>query len=62
MSSIESPCVDICQLREGQDLCRGCYRTIDEIVRWSTMTPIERRRIMNDLSARKSASALDGDQ
>lgn len=52
---IESPCVDICQLRKGDEMCRGCYRTLEEIAAWGSMTPAARRQIMHRLAARKLA-------
>lgn len=49
---IESPCVRICVVHPEARICTGCYRTIDEIGRWSRMTPQERREIMADLPDR----------
>ncbi|MDA0823358.1 MAG: DUF1289 domain-containing protein [Proteobacteria bacterium] len=49
---IESPCIAVCQLRKGEDICRGCYRTLEEIGNWSRMTPVERRTIMHSLPDR----------
>ena len=49
---IESPCVKICVVHPEARLCVGCLRTIDEIGRWSRMTPEERREIMATLPAR----------
>lgn len=58
---IESPCVNICTLDARTRTCLGCGRTIDEIARWSTMTPADRSRVMSELPARmatlKSANA-----
>ena len=48
----ESPCVRICVLHPAEDICVGCYRTRDEIAAWSTMTPAERRAVMQDLPRR----------
>lgn len=49
---IESPCVKICVVHPEARLCVGCHRSIDEIGRWSRMTPEERRSIMADLPGR----------
>ena len=49
---IESPCVRICVIHPEARLCTGCLRSIDEITRWSRMSPVERREIMAVLSAR----------
>lgn len=31
---IASPCVGVCEIDTLTMLCRGCYRTIDEISAW----------------------------
>jgi hypothetical protein len=35
-------------------LCRGCYRTLDEIARWGDMSEAERTRVMSALSTRRA--------
>ncbi|MEM8693645.1 MAG: DUF1289 domain-containing protein [Pseudomonadota bacterium] len=52
---IESPCVQICVVHPETRLCTGCARSIDEIGRWSRMTPEERSRIMAELPDREPA-------
>lgn len=52
---IETPCVKICTLDAGQRQCLGCGRTVEEIARWATMSPAERRRIMDTLPERLAA-------
>ncbi len=52
-NEVESPCVQICVVHPTERICTGCYRTIDEITRWSKMDSSERAEIMEDLSARK---------
>jgi len=49
---IESPCVRVCVVHPEAKICTGCYRTTDEIARWSKMTAEERREIMNALPGR----------
>ena len=51
-NEIESPCVRICVVHPEARICTGCYRTIDEIGRWSKMSADERRQIMADLPDR----------
>ncbi|KUJ80678.1 hypothetical protein AVO45_06490 [Ruegeria marisrubri] len=50
---VESPCVQICVVHPTERICTGCYRTIDEISRWSRMDASERAEIMADLPSRK---------
>jgi uncharacterized protein len=53
-ADLASPCVGLCVI--GEDgLCDGCRRTLDEIARWSTAAPAERRAVLADLPSRRSA-------
>jgi predicted Fe-S protein YdhL (DUF1289 family) len=36
-------------------VCLGCYRTLDEIAGWSSMTDSQRERVMDALPARRKA-------
>ncbi|MBV7410050.1 DUF1289 domain-containing protein [Maritimibacter sp. DP1N21-5] len=47
-----SPCTKVCQIHPEMRLCIGCYRTIDEIARWSRLSDTERRLIMDALPDR----------
>jgi len=49
---IESPCVRVCVVHPEAKICTGCYRTTDEIARWSRMPAEERQRIMAELPDR----------
>ncbi len=52
-NEIESPCVQICVVHPAERICTGCYRTVDEIARWSRMTSEERQAVMAELPERK---------
>ncbi len=54
-NEIESPCVRICVVHPETRLCTGCARSIDEIGRWSRMSPEERSAIMAELPQREVA-------
>jgi predicted Fe-S protein YdhL (DUF1289 family) len=49
---LDSPCIKICVIHPEERLCVGCYRSIDEIARWSRLTAEERQTITADLPAR----------
>lgn len=51
---IESPCVDVCQMNPERRVCAGCYRTLDEIARWSEMSDAERERVLAELPGRRA--------
>ena len=40
----DTPCIAICSTSQGDDLCKGCGRTFDEIQRWPGMTPAQKRQ------------------
>lgn len=39
----DAPCIAICSTSQGDDLCKGCGRTFDEVQHWPVMTPGEKR-------------------
>ena len=49
---VESPCIQICVIHPEERICTGCYRSIDEITRWSKMESAERQTIMTELPDR----------
>jgi predicted Fe-S protein YdhL (DUF1289 family) len=36
------------------ELCVGCYRTLDEIVRWSTASDDDKREILTAVAQRRA--------
>ncbi len=52
---IQSPCIKICVVHPEARICTGCYRTIDEITRWSKMTHDERAMVMEELAGREAS-------
>jgi predicted Fe-S protein YdhL (DUF1289 family) len=41
----DSPCVGHCTTVLGDDVCRSCLRTFDEVSRWLEMSEGERRQV-----------------
>lgn len=41
----DSPCVGHCTTVLGDDVCRSCLRTFDEITRWAVMSDVEKRAV-----------------
>ena len=52
MNAIESPCILVCSIDLNTGYCFGCARTGDEIARWLTFSPEQRRTVMAQLPAR----------
>lgn len=58
---VPSPCVHICAL-DDEDICIGCQRSMDEIVRWGRMDDAERRQVLARCAARgRAKGAYFGD-
>ncbi|WP_286222392.1 DUF1289 domain-containing protein [Marinobacter apostichopi] len=55
--NVRSPCVQVCALDEN-DMCIGCQRTGDEILRWTQMTNDERREVLRQVAVREESVAL----
>ncbi|MFL1465196.1 DUF1289 domain-containing protein [Marinobacter sp. DUT-3] len=54
---VRSPCVSVCAL-DANDVCIGCHRTGDEIMRWTRMTNDERREVLKKVARREEKVAL----
>jgi len=50
---IPTPCVQVCVVDGESGLCLGCYRTLNEVARWSAFTDEERSSIMTALPSRR---------
>lgn len=38
-----SPCIGVCSVTVGDNVCRGCFRTMDDIAVWSQVTAAQRQ-------------------
>ena len=54
LDEVASPCVDVCRMNPATLLCEGCFRTLEEIAAWSSMSAEEKREVLVRLPARKS--------
>jgi uncharacterized protein len=50
---VPSPCIGVCFIEQRNGLCRGCYRTLEEISGWLEMTPEQKLATLRELQARK---------
>lgn len=48
---IESPCIRNCCL-DDNDICLGCFRSLDEILSWSASTLEEKQKILSNCKVR----------
>ena len=40
----DTPCIAICSTSQGDDQCKGCGRTFEEVQRWPEMSPAAKRQ------------------
>ena len=51
----DTPCIAICSTSQGDDLCKGCGRTFDEVQFWLSFTPAEKRGVWRRITLEHSA-------
>ncbi|HAO25688.1 MULTISPECIES: DUF1289 domain-containing protein [unclassified Methylophaga] len=51
-----SPCIGKCGL-DAQDVCRGCFRTMDEILRWENMSEADKQSTVVNCKTRRQMRA-----
>jgi predicted Fe-S protein YdhL (DUF1289 family) len=60
MTSIASPCVNVCRIDPDSGLCAGCLRTLDEIAGWSGYSDEQKRAVIQALANRRQATTGPG--
>jgi uncharacterized protein len=56
-TGVPSPCRSVCRMNGSNGLCEGCFRTLDEIARWSGMDDDGRRGVWRQIEQRMVESA-----
>lgn len=54
--SIASPCINVCRMNAVTGLCDGCFRSLDEIARWSAYDDEAKQRVLAAVERRRAAS------
>lgn len=54
-AQLPSPCNSVCRMHAGTGLCIGCFRTLDEIAAWSTMSDAAKSRVYRSIEERAGA-------
>jgi predicted Fe-S protein YdhL (DUF1289 family) len=50
--AVESPCNKICEIEAASGYCRGCLRTIEEIMGWAAGDDAWKRAVLDRLKGR----------
>ncbi len=56
-AEIQSPCVRNCCL-DGNDICLGCFRSLNEILSWSDSNQDQKKQIV--LNCKKRRISIEG--
>ena len=49
----DSPCIRQCCLNQD-DICIGCFRTLDNILKWTTYSSDMRQQVLAECAVRKA--------
>ena len=50
---VPSPCINVCKMNAQTGLCEGCFRTLDEIVKWGTASNEYKRAVWVEIEKRQ---------
>jgi len=51
----DTPCIAICSTSQGDETCKGCGRSFDEVQHWLAMSPAEKRGVWRRITLDGSA-------
>lgn len=54
-STPDTPCIAICSTSQGDELCKGCGRTFEEVQLWPGMDPVAKRDTWHRITVEGSA-------
>lgn len=54
-STPDAPCIAICSTVQGDAVCKGCGRSVDEVQHWPVMTPGEKRAVWRRITLQATA-------
>ena len=51
----DTPCIAICSTSQGDEHCKGCGRTFEEVRCWPAMSPAQKRQVWRRITLRGEA-------
>jgi predicted Fe-S protein YdhL (DUF1289 family) len=54
-STPDAPCIAICSTSQGDDVCKGCGRSFDEVQHWTALSPGAKRGIWRRITMEGTA-------
>jgi hypothetical protein len=49
-STPDTPCIAICSTSQGDETCKGCGRSFEEVQLWTEMSPGEKRSVWHRIT------------
>ncbi len=54
-STPDTPCIAICSTSQGDEMCKGCGRTFEEVQLWPEMSPASKRQTWRRITLQSQA-------
>ena len=54
-STPDTPCIAICSTSQGDEECKGCGRSFEEVQKWTEMAPVQKRATWRRITAEGTA-------
>jgi predicted Fe-S protein YdhL (DUF1289 family) len=54
-STPDTPCIAICSTSQGDEVCKGCGRSFEEVQMWIEMEPVHKRATWRRITAEGTA-------
>ena len=54
-TTVDAPCIAICSTSQGDEMCKGCGRTFEEVQNWPAMNPFAKRETWRRITAEGTA-------
>ena len=61
-TTVVCPCLYICQIDDVSGICRGCFRTSEEIAGWQSATEDEKLAVLAAIDRRRAEHDPCGDE
>jgi uncharacterized protein len=54
-STMDTPCIAICSTSQGDETCKGCGRSFEEVQHWPALRPAEKRQVWRRITLHADA-------
>lgn len=57
-AKVGSPCIGVCEVDAESGFCKGCLRTVEEIIEWRDAEDGRRLNILRDVGERRRSQVM----